>query len=102
MAYEVRTFDLSGVQGLSKKAIDLHLGLYKTYVEQLNKLLEQLRQCGVEADIVLEPSRRDSAMAVNRVRMAPWSRHYMRTTAISLAGVPRWRLWRRPAGSAGC
>ena len=25
---------------------------------------EQLRQCGVEADIVLEPSRRDSAMAV--------------------------------------
>jgi Fe-Mn family superoxide dismutase len=39
--HEVRTFDLSGVQGLSKKAIDLHLGLYKTYVEQLNKLLEQ-------------------------------------------------------------
>ena len=25
---------------------------------------EQLRECGVEADIVLEPSRRDSAMAV--------------------------------------
>lgn len=41
MTYQVRTFNLSGVQGLSKKAIDLHLGLYKTYVEQLNKLLEQ-------------------------------------------------------------
>jgi Fe-Mn family superoxide dismutase len=41
MTYQVRPFDLSGVQGLSKKAIDLHLGLYKTYVEQLNKLLEQ-------------------------------------------------------------
>lgn len=41
MSYQVRPFDLSGVQGLSKKAIDLHLGLYKTYVEQLNKLLEQ-------------------------------------------------------------
>lgn len=41
MSYQVRSFDLSGVQGLSKKAIDLHLGLYKTYVEQLNKLLEQ-------------------------------------------------------------
>jgi superoxide dismutase, Fe-Mn family len=40
VTYEVRAFDLSGVQGLSKKAIDLHLGLYKTYVEQLNKLLE--------------------------------------------------------------
>jgi Fe-Mn family superoxide dismutase len=39
--YQVRPFDLSGVQGLSKKAIDLHLGLYKSYVEQLNKLLEQ-------------------------------------------------------------
>jgi superoxide dismutase, Fe-Mn family len=41
VSHEVRAFDLSGVQGLSKKAIDLHLGLYKTYVEQLNKLLEQ-------------------------------------------------------------
>jgi Fe-Mn family superoxide dismutase len=41
LTYQVRTFDLSGVQGLSKKAIDLHLGLYKTYVETLNKLLEQ-------------------------------------------------------------
>ncbi|MFI4868524.1 MAG: superoxide dismutase [Steroidobacterales bacterium] len=48
MTYQVRPFDLSGVQGLSKKAIDLHLGLYKTYVEQLNKLLEQspLRSAG--------------------------------------------------------
>jgi Fe-Mn family superoxide dismutase len=41
---QVRPFDLAGVQGLSKKAIDLHLGLYKTYVEQLNKLLEQSPQ----------------------------------------------------------
>jgi superoxide dismutase, Fe-Mn family len=41
VTYQVRAFDLSGVQGLSKKAIDLHLGLYKTYVEQLNKLLDQ-------------------------------------------------------------
>ena len=44
LTYQVRTFDLSGVQGLSKKAIDLHLGLYKTYVESLNKLLEQSPQ----------------------------------------------------------
>lgn len=41
MTYQLRTFDLSGVQGLSKKAIDLHLGLYKGYVDNLNKLLEQ-------------------------------------------------------------
>jgi len=44
LPYQVRTFDLSGVEGLSKKAIDLHLGLYKTYVETLNKLLEQSPQ----------------------------------------------------------
>jgi Fe-Mn family superoxide dismutase len=44
VTYQVRPFDLAGVQGLSKKAIDLHLGLYKTYVEQLNKLLEQSPQ----------------------------------------------------------
>jgi Fe-Mn family superoxide dismutase len=44
MSYQVRSFDLGAVQGLSKKALDLHLGLYRTYVEQLNKLLEQLPQ----------------------------------------------------------
>ena len=37
MTYEVRQFDLSGVQGLSKKAIDLHLGLYKGYVDNLDR-----------------------------------------------------------------
>ena len=41
MTYKVRSFDLSGVVGLSKRAIDVHLGLYKTYVEKLNALLEQ-------------------------------------------------------------
>jgi len=48
VTHQVRPFDLSGVQGLSKKAIDLHLGLYRTYVEQLNRLLEQspLRSAG--------------------------------------------------------
>jgi len=44
VTYQVRPFDLSGVQGLSKKAIDLHLGLYKTYVEQLNKLRDESPQ----------------------------------------------------------
>ena len=41
MTYTVRSFDLSGVVGLSKRAIEVHLGLYKTYVEKLNALLEQ-------------------------------------------------------------
>lgn len=44
MTYQVRPFDLSGVQGLSKKALDMHLGLYKGYVDNLNKLLEQAPQ----------------------------------------------------------
>jgi len=46
MTYQVRPFDLAGVQGLSKRAIDLHLGLYKGYVDNLNKLLEQAPKGG--------------------------------------------------------
>ncbi|HEY3730411.1 MAG TPA: Fe-Mn family superoxide dismutase [Steroidobacteraceae bacterium] len=49
MTYQVRSFDLSKVQGLSKKALDLHLGLYKGYVENLNKLLEQSPQRSANA-----------------------------------------------------
>ncbi|HEY1724008.1 MAG TPA: Fe-Mn family superoxide dismutase [Steroidobacteraceae bacterium] len=49
MTYQVRPFDLSKVQGLSKKALDLHLGLYKGYVENLNKLLEQSPQRATNA-----------------------------------------------------
>jgi len=44
VTYQVRSFDLAGVTGLSPRAIELHLGLYRTYVEQLNKLLEQAPQ----------------------------------------------------------
>ena len=36
---EVRTFDLSRVQGISREALDDHLQLYKGYVENTNKLL---------------------------------------------------------------
>jgi Fe-Mn family superoxide dismutase len=32
------------VEGLSARAIDLHLGLYRGYVEQVNALLTQLRE----------------------------------------------------------
>lgn len=44
MTYQVKPFDLGKVQGLSKKALDLHLSLYKGYVDNLNKLLEQVPQ----------------------------------------------------------
>ena len=36
--YQVREFDLTRLEGLSAKAIETHLGLYKGYVEKLNEL----------------------------------------------------------------
>lgn len=41
--YEVREFDLAGVEGLSRRAIELHLDLYRGYVEQVNKLVTDTR-----------------------------------------------------------
>jgi Fe-Mn family superoxide dismutase len=38
------TFNLDRVTGLSKKAIELHLGLYQTYVKELNSILDQLHE----------------------------------------------------------
>ena len=37
-------FDLSRVQGLSLHALELHLGLYATYIKEANLLLEQLHE----------------------------------------------------------
>jgi len=70
VSYQVRPFDLSGVQGLSKKAIDLHLGLYKTYVEQLNNLLEQSpeRTAGAEP-LTLDGYNRRFAFEYNGVAL---------------------------------
>jgi Fe-Mn family superoxide dismutase len=67
MTYEVRPFDLSGVQGLSKKAIDLHLGLYKGYVENLNKLLEQAPKGG--SPLVQDGYNRRFAFEYNGVKL---------------------------------
>jgi Fe-Mn family superoxide dismutase len=67
MTYEVRPFDLSGVQGLSKKAIDLHLGLYKGYVENLNKLLEQAPKGG--SPLVMDGYNRRFAFEYNGVKL---------------------------------
>jgi len=38
MMHKVRRFDLRSVDGLSSEAIELHLGLYKGYVEEVNRL----------------------------------------------------------------
>jgi Fe-Mn family superoxide dismutase len=39
MQYKARDFDLSGVKGVSREALDDHLHLYRGYVENTNKLL---------------------------------------------------------------
>jgi superoxide dismutase, Fe-Mn family len=67
VTYEVRQFDLSGVQGLSKKAIDLHLGLYKGYVDNLNKLLEQAQAGG--SPLVNDGYNRRFAFEFNGVKL---------------------------------
>lgn len=38
------TFELGRVQGLSTHALEVHLGLYATYVKEANLLLEQLQE----------------------------------------------------------
>ena len=38
------TFELGRVQGLSAHALDVHLGLYASYVKEANELLKQLRE----------------------------------------------------------
>lgn len=48
--YSPREFDLKSVDGLSLRAIHLHLELYKGYVENVNKLLTQIREKGGAAD----------------------------------------------------
>jgi Fe-Mn family superoxide dismutase len=46
MSFEARSFDLSGVKGISQSALDLHLGLYRGYVKEVNALLEVLQPDG--------------------------------------------------------
>ena len=41
--YEVREFDLTAVTGLSARAVDIHLELYRGYVKALNTLLAEQR-----------------------------------------------------------
>lgn len=47
--YEVREFDLAGVEGLSRRAIEMHLELYRGYVEQVNKLITAMRAQAAES-----------------------------------------------------
>lgn len=44
MQYTARTFDLPELKGLSKKQIDVHLGLYQGYVKNVNLLMATIAQ----------------------------------------------------------
>jgi Fe-Mn family superoxide dismutase len=53
--YKAREFDLTGVTGLSPRAIELHLDLYQGYVTALNKLLAEQRQAYPEPGAAATP-----------------------------------------------
>jgi superoxide dismutase, Fe-Mn family len=44
--YQPRMFQLSGLQGISDRTLELHLGLYQGYVKNTNLLTEQLMELG--------------------------------------------------------
>src|SRR5262245_57348312 len=41
-SYPVRTFDLSGLRGISDRTLEMHLKLYEGYVKETNLLREQI------------------------------------------------------------
>jgi Fe-Mn family superoxide dismutase len=42
--YKPKDFNLSGLNGISDKTLEMHFGLYQGYVTQTNKLTEQLEE----------------------------------------------------------
>ena len=42
--YKARTFDLSGLTGISDNTLEVHFGLYGGYVKNVNLLNEQLKK----------------------------------------------------------
>jgi Fe-Mn family superoxide dismutase len=41
-AYQARTFNLSGLNGISDQTLELHFKLYEGYVKETNRLNEQI------------------------------------------------------------
>jgi superoxide dismutase, Fe-Mn family len=42
VAYRVKQYDLSGLNGISEQTVELHLGLYAGYVKEVNLLREKI------------------------------------------------------------
>ncbi len=79
VTYQVREFDLTEVEGISSQAFEDHLGLYKGYVENTNRLLEKsLRgngnagQEGWEHRLGFRVQRNDVARTVLRIARGSW------------------------------
>ena len=43
-AYEVKTFPLHGLHGISDKTLEMHFKLYEVYVKEANRLTEQIAE----------------------------------------------------------
>ncbi len=71
--YEPKTFIIPELQGISKKQIDMHLGLYEGYVKHINLLREQiadLTEKGADTyHFAIESVRRRLGFEFNGMRM---------------------------------
>jgi Fe-Mn family superoxide dismutase len=43
-AYQAKSFNLHGLNGISDQTIDMHLKLYEGYVKESNKLTGEIRE----------------------------------------------------------
>lgn len=50
MNYNKKTFELPDIKGLSKKQIELHIGLYEGYVTNVNTLMTQMNNLAKSGD----------------------------------------------------
>ncbi len=71
--YEVQTFNLPSLDGISQKQIDVHLGLYQGYVKHINLLREQIHdlesQDTEKYAFAIESVRRRMGFEFNGMRM---------------------------------
>jgi superoxide dismutase len=55
--YNVQSFDLSGLKGISEQSLEVHFELYKGYVTQTNSLKEVTEEAIQEAKQAFEAAR---------------------------------------------
>jgi len=50
-SYGIKHFNLSGLQGISNRTLEMHFKLYEGYVKETNRLLERVWQCSKEGRV---------------------------------------------------